>query len=506
MKIDWKKPQWTAGLAALLCGIAAHMMGLVTILHNNDDIGQMPFGYGTGVTSGRWLLSILGDLAVELGFSYNLHWVNGILFLLMIALAAVLTVDILRLRSRWLAGLVGMLFAVFPSVTATMMFRYTVVYYGISLLLALGAVWLTERYQYGGIPGAVCLALSMGIYQAYIPFAISLFVLLLLQKCLKGESDFAALVKRGIYYCCILAAGLVIYFLCLKLCLAIYGTQLSDYNGVDTMGQISLAQLPSLLKNTVYYFCMMPMINYCALSGMKLISICYVLLGLLSALLLLRLLIRCVRKPLMIALALVLCCLLPVALNFIQIMCPDGWIYTLMVYPFVLIGCVPVIFLDAAEDALWCRKLAEKALILVLSVLIICYAYETNVVYTAQYYGNRQMENYVSTMISQVRMTEGFDAEKEWAFIGQLEDPLLRSNWDEETRYGGSESLKGLINRPTRWYWFQIYCGYWLQYADEATIAELCQRAEVQQMPCWPANGSIKVIDDTVVIKLQDLQ
>ena len=506
VKRNWQKKPWTAGISAMIVGVAVHMVGLVTMLHNNDNIGEMPYGYGAGITSGRWLLTILGDLCMDMGFSYNLHWVNGILFLLLIALSAALTVDILKPRSRLVAGLWGALFAVFPSVTGTMMFRYTVVYYGISIVLAIGTVWFTERYRYGFIPGAICLALSMGIYQAYVPFTISLFVLLLLQKTLSREADFGTLVKRGIGYCLILAAGLLLYVICLNLCLTLYGTQLSDYNGVNNMGKISLAQLPYLLKETVYYFIMMPRVNYCSLAGMKLISYCYVFLGMLTALLLLVVLLRRVKKPLLIALAAVLCCLLPIALNFIQIMCPDGLIYTLMVYPFVLIGCIPGIVLDAADDNLRYSKLAEKVLVGVLSVLIACYAYESNVVYTAQYYGNRQMENYVNTIIAQVRMTEGFDAEKEWAFIGQLEDPLLRSVWENETRYGGSESVKGLINRPTRWHWFQMYCGYWLPIANDATIEQLCQTEEVQQMPCWPANGSIKTVGDAVVIKFQNME
>jgi len=504
MKKEWKNPRWMAGISALICGVAAHMVGLVTMLHNNDDIGQMPYGYGTGITSGRWLLTILGDFALDMGFSYNLHWVNGILFLMLIALAAVLTVDILQIRNRSFAGFLGALFVVFPSVTATMMFRYTVVYYGISFILAIGAVWLTERYPIGWIPGAVCIALSMGIYQAYVPFAISLFLLLLLQKALQ-KCEVGSLIKRGIQFCLVLVAGLVIYFLCLKLCLALYGTQLSDYNGVNNMGKLSLAELPGLLKLTVYNFCMLPLNNYCGLAGMKLIRICFILLGMISGVGLVYVMLCQVKKLQLIIMSIVLCGLFPVAVNFIQVMCPDGWIYTLMVYPFIMIFCVPMVILEAVEvNSL--RQIAGKLLIPVLAIMTICYAYETNVVYSAQYYGNRQMENYVSTMIAQVRMTEGFDAEKKWVFLGNIEDPLLRSGWEYEVRYGGSEFIEGLINRPTRWYWFQIYGGYWLPDVDEEIIARLERTEEVQQMPCWPTQGSIQVIDDFVVIKCQELE
>jgi len=317
---------------------------------------------------------------------------------------------------------------------------------------------------------------------------------------------FTELVKRGFFYCLILVIGLVMYFLCLKLSLILYGTQLSDYNGVNSMGKISPAQLPQLLKLTVYNVCMLPLDNYCGLAGMKLIRICYILVGIVTGMALLFVLMRHVKKPLLIALSIVLCGLLPVAINFIQIMCPDGWVYTLMVYPFVLIVCVPMVIVEAMEGRDRWKKLTENLLAIVLALLSVCYAYETNVVYSAQYYENRQVENYLSTMIAQVRMTEGFDAEKEWAFIGQIEDPLLRSGWDYEMRYGGSESAEELLNRPTRWYWFQVYCGYWIPSADETTVAQLSQTDEVRQMPCWPEQGSIKVIGDTVVIKCQNLE
>lgn len=57
--------------------------GLVNVLHNYDDIAQQPRGYGTGVTSGRWLLSIMGDFCDAIGGNFNLPTVNGLLFLLL---------------------------------------------------------------------------------------------------------------------------------------------------------------------------------------------------------------------------------------------------------------------------------------------------------------------------------------------------------------------------------------------------------------------------------------
>ena len=78
----------TAAIAALLAGIAAHLFGIVTILNNYDSIIAQPASYGTGVTSGRWFLNILGDIVGKCGGNYSLATVNGLLLIVFLAISA----------------------------------------------------------------------------------------------------------------------------------------------------------------------------------------------------------------------------------------------------------------------------------------------------------------------------------------------------------------------------------------------------------------------------------
>ena len=506
--IDRKRPEWAAWAAAMCCGVITHGFGLVTILHNNDDIGQQPFGYGTGITSGRWLLQILGDFVQDNGFGYNLPLVNGLLFLFLIAVTAAVAVSALQIQKRGSAALMGMLFAVFPAVTGTMFFRYTVVYYGVSLLLAVLAVWLLERNRRGLLPAAVCMALSMGIYQAYIPLTIAMLVLLMIRRILKENCNFRAAVLQGVYYCAALLAGLVLYYLALKGFLLLYGTQLSDYNGVNAMGKLSLATLPGLLKEALYFPVMLPLEDYCGLAGMRWVKIAYAGIYGISAVVAAYILLRRVKKPEMILLTGLLAVLLLVAVNFIVIMCPDGYIYTLMVYPFVLLGCVPLVLWECVgeEDGIrnWAGGAAGKLIVALLCLLIFCYSYDANVNYTASYYANRQTENYLNSIVVQVRMTDGFDTEKEWAFLGNIQDPLLRTPWQYEVSNGGNEAAYVLINRETRPVWIWHYYGYLIPFASEEKTEQLWSSDEVRQMPCWPNAGSIRSIGDTMVVKFQE--
>lgn len=509
-KIDCKTSEWTAVQAALIAGMITHLFGLVNVLHNYDDIAQQPRGYGTGITSGRWLLSLLGDFAEKSGGNYNLPFVNGLLFILLIAGCAGLLTSVFHIRSRKMAALIGMLFVTFPSAFSTLAFRYTAVYYGISILCSVFAAWILRRNKYGLLLSALCVSFSLGIYQAYVPITIGIFVLLLMQQALEGNASLWELVRQGLYDCAALLLGLLFYYIFLKITLVLYGTELSNYQGVNEMGKIALRDIPALVWESFYSVCMLPLKDYCGLASLRLIKAAYLLLGAASLVLIGYLLLTKVKKLSIAFFTGALCLIFPVAVNFVVIMCPDSWIYTLMVYSFVLIACVPIILFECLPEKKDCEKKGRDILAggisLITAVLISCYAYQTNVNYTALYYSNRQVENYLNSLIVQVRMAEGFDTEMDWAFIGEIDDPLLSCYWQYEMNFGGIEFTEWMLKRYSWGEWIRNYYGYSFPTASEDEIAALNDSEEVRNMPCWPNEGSIKVIDDTVVIKCQELQ
>lgn len=500
-----------AVLTAFFFGLLIHLFGLVNVMHNNDDIWQLPMGYGTGISSGRWLLTILGDQLMRWGLGYNITVINGVLFLAMIAVSAGFIVSIFHIRNKMSAALIGMLFVAFPSATSVLFFKYTTIYYGIAILLSVLAAWVLEKSRLGLLWSALCTAFAMGIYQAYAPITITVFVLLLIQQVLSGDADIRKIVRRGLYFCAALILGVILYFVFLKVSLAVYGTALSDYQGVDNMGKISLSQLPGLLKRTLGSLLKLPIYDYCGLANTGMLKLLYVLMAGEAVLLVGYILFAKLKKLSTTVITGLLCAVLPFAINFVVIMCPDTLLYTLMVYSFVMIPCIPLILFEClppvnngTKEKI--QKIAGKVIAVVTAVMIFCYAYGANVNYTAMYYGNRQVENYWNSIVTQVRMTEGFDADKEWALIGNIDDPLLESSWEYAISYGGNRFTEDLLNQYSRLAWVNNYMGIKVPAASEEKIAQLSATSEVQEMPCWPAYGSIKVIDDTVVIKFQDLE
>ncbi|MDO5400307.1 MAG: glucosyltransferase domain-containing protein [Eubacteriales bacterium] len=506
--MDWikkyrKSPEFVAMVSALIMGYITHNFALVNVMHNIDDIGNQPYGYGVGLTSGRWLLTLLGDTAQSFGLNLNLPFVNGLVFLILISIAAGFLVSVFAIKSKLSAGMIGMLLVVFPSAATALIYRFTAPFYAMAFLMATLAVWVSERQKWGVLLAALLITCSLGIYQAYVALSIGMFVLLLIQRAFLGE-PIPALLRRGLRACLTLILGLLGYFLCLKICLALYGTVLSDYNGMNNMAGLALKNIPGQVVKAFYDFCKFPLTNYCSLAGNKLIKIAYLLLGVASFGLVLYLLFQVKKDVIRVAAVILLLAAFPVGVNFVEVMSPGAWMYTMMVYAFVLVPCAPLILLECIPEKVW-RPAVVKCLSVVTIALIMAYGYQIHANYTANYYINRQTENYISSIVTQVRMTEKFDADKKWALLGNIQDPLLDSPWEYELSNGGLFGTERTLNDISRYYWFWTYIGYRLPMADAETIENLRALPEVKSMPCWPAEGSIKVVGDTVVIKFEEL-
>lgn len=101
------------------------------------------------------------------------------------------------------------------------------------------------------------------------------------------------------------------------------------------MGHISLEQLPLISRNVLYTFFCLLFGNVYSLIPTALMNVIYSLLALFSLVGLVLILYQCVQtkksgRGLLIALAVVLCCIFPFAVGLIHFMCPTSYIYILL--------------------------------------------------------------------------------------------------------------------------------------------------------------------------------
>ena len=507
LKKRLNSPAYAAMIITFIFGIAVHLFGLLNTMHNHDDINNQPSGFGTGVESGRWLLTILGKIAQHIMGNYTLTWFNGVLFIALLAVSVGFVVATFKLKSLKSGALIGMIFVVFPTATCTLLFRYTAPYYGLAILFAVLAVWVIGKIRFAFFISAALTAMSLGIYQGYLPLTASLFVLLLLKQTLDEDLDFLAMFKQGIFYCATMVAGLVSYYVILQFSLRYYGVELLDYQGISDMGKLPLSDLFGVIMTAFSSYGALVTEDYCSLAQIGLLKIAYSLAYVIFVAMIVIAIIGKKRRIGTVAAIVFLCAAFPLAGNLIVVMCPNSRIRTLMVYSMVILLWAPLLLMESMPPCPAVKKklasFSRKSVFAVILVAIFSYSYLAQVNYASQYFANRQMENYMNALVVQVRMTEGFDTEKKWAFVGNISDPLFKNRWLYADVYTDNMDSEYLLNSYSREEWIKYYFGYTVPLAWESNVAELQKMEEVQNMPCWPNEGSIMVIGNYVVIKFQ---
>lgn len=525
----FEKNHHIAFFAAMLSGVFIHLFGLVNTLHNYDDIAILPFGFGTAIPSGRWFLGILAGIYHFFFGSYNLPFFNGVICLLFIALSAACLVRIFDIQSKKISAAVGLLFAVFPAATSILFFKYTAIYYGFALYLSVLAAKLLilPRGKRSFFLAALCIVLSLGIYQAYLPVTVTILLVWLIKRCMENtEESCKKIFLSGLMYCLCLIIALAVYRLLVEGIIGVanyvienhydwveafsYGTKveklsLESYQGINQMGQMSIGKFFTAIWTSFRNFYLLPIHDYCSLAQNIVLKIIYPLFWLFSTGLIVYT-VKARRMPLPKILTIALLWLIyPVAVNLIGVMCPDSDIYTLMVFSFVMVGCTPLLLWQAAPpvSSVKRQKKVGGSLTVMVLLMAFCYAQLANLNYSILYYQNRQIENYASTMTAQIRMTPGYDAKKQWVFVGKIDDPSFNSAWDDVPSFGFQLTPQDIMNKYSGKSWFSNYIGHDVKW-DDATAKKIRKSKEFKEMPCWPNEGSVKVIDRYVVVKFAD--
>jgi len=188
-------PQWwVCFFSALVVGLIAHLYKITNWLPNWDSL---VFRYDSQnmLGLGRWFLPVVCSFSSF----YDLPFLNGLMAILFHALGGVCICKILNIEKNITAFLIGAVIVSFPTVTSVMMYNYVADGYSIAFFLScLAALFLTrERPRY--ILSAILIALSSGIYQAYITVTIMLILLKLIDEIIYNNATFKAVLKKSVF-------------------------------------------------------------------------------------------------------------------------------------------------------------------------------------------------------------------------------------------------------------------------------------------------------------------
>lgn len=506
----------TAMISGLITGLLTHFYMLTHKLPNWDDANNMSQS-GSGDYLGRWMLKYLHPLGSE----YSIPAVHGFLMILCITLAACFVLEIVQAKSTFAAVFVPMLMVTFPSVACTMTFMFMAHTSGMAILMICVAVYLLRRYKYGWLPCALLLIGSLGIYQSYISIAIALMLMGMIVDMIKG-AEFADTLKKGILCVLVLLASVGIYMV---LCHVIYPTiDQETYGGIGNMGQIAVADMPRLIgrcyKRFLEYFLWKPFDFVSKTAQYANVLTCVLLGGAFIYLL-------AVKRIYQDALRLLLCCcmmgFLPLAVAFVYFMAPDADYSMLMLYAYVLIYVMLAALTELCMEH-WKESKIEKriliyakygAVLLTAGVLTVS-AYTdyliTNQAYLRMEITKDRVTSYYNRIIASVEAKEGFQNGDAVAFLGEFyyvdnPSPLEAESLDgfgtDIFRTMSGVTLEnGLLTSGVRNNIIRTYIGFEMTDLSSQEGEEIMQSQTYQNMPVYPAEGSIEKINGIWIVKL----
>lgn len=502
------KQEWKIAFgAAFLIGLLIHLPIMVSDIPNHDGLSSMYFDQNM-ITSGRWFLTI------ACGFSsyFTLPWLIGILALLFLAGTAVALVELLEIKDSMLIVLVSGLLVAFPAVASTYAYVFTMDGYMMALFLAVLSVLLTAKYKKGFLAGGICLAFSMGIYQAYLPFAVILCIyqvaILLIEKKTIKEKLLSAcpyLYMGGI------GAGL--YYVILQVLLKIQGKELASYQGINGMGGENAqgAGIVNTLLNMWRDFFVFTLKGNVFFNNAFSVVALLVLVVLFGATLVLLVYRRKWWKNLGFFVIIGLLAIgLPISANLILLVSPNVTYHLLMRYQWVLLLILMIAFCNRYRTE-WKDKgicIIQWGMVLGAFVLLFNYGVTDHIGYSNLQKRYEKTYAYCVRLLDRIEQAEGYYHGIPIAMVGIVGYTEFPTTDITEKVTGGMIGLSGdtlLYTADNYQAFMKNYLGATLNFLDVETVGEIYFDEEYIAMDTFPAANSVKVVDGIMYVKTENV-
>lgn len=496
--------------AAVILGLIAHLYMFTNKLPNHDDVGHL-FSASYGTASGRWLLPTV----LQWDGSFSMPWLIGLLAVLCLAGTACLTVTLLRIRSTPGCVVTAALLVSFPSLAATFSYLFTADAYCLGTLLAAFGAYTAVRHRRWGVPlGIAAITLSMGIYQSYFPVAAVLMVGALLFEALDGEKTFRQLVLRGLRLAAVLALSMAAYLVVVRL--TTRGSGLVDYMGISSMGSLTWSQLPGILLKCYREYWVLFVQNGYGFH-LPLVKPLVLLAGLGTVVLLAALLRQKKLGAGRTVLVVFLVAIYPLAGNLIHVMTNGSRVHSLMIYGMVFLAVAPVALVEYAAQSLtapsvpkgMAKSILSWAILGAMAVTAWSYMVTDNQAYLKMQITFDQGMAYSNRLLSAVEGCDGYERGLDVVLVGSNDytGDLYPTPSLNQVQLTGVLGLAELRTSYTYGYFLKYYLGFteavYLQGSDKA--AALAETETVQEMPVYPADGSVRRVDDAIVVKLGEI-
>ena len=487
-------------LSAIAVGLVAHIYKLTNWLPNWDSL-VFRYDPQNMVAMGRWFLPVV---CAPSSF-YDLPWLAGLLALVFHGLGALCICQAFKVNKNMTAALIGAAVITFPTVTSVLTYNYVADGYAIAFFLSCLAVSLLVKEKPRYALSAICIALSAGIYQAYLTVTVMLLLCYLITEALREETKVKELIFKTLKFLATGACGMALYYILMNVILKVTGTELLEYQGLsDAMSFDSfniLAILYTVKQSFVSYF-------FDFSNGLSVFTLLNCVVFALTVALYLVEMIK--RRTSLVKLLIVGACvvLLPVGASLLAFVNSSVDYHNLMKMGFFVFYLFLILQYEKADFKAQKLNSAKAWAIFGVTALLV---FNNIVIANVSYHKlNMAYQKSYGTLIriaDRIEQTEGAEECESILVLGALENSEAYSVKLPPDMTGITDGYilradDEVVGQSVLCSALNDYCGkdYRFLYGEEK--ASLLEKADEETMGVWPSENSILVVDDVIVIRL----
>ncbi len=488
--------------SAIIIGFIAHLHKITNWLPNWDSL-VFRYDPQNMVAMGRWFLPI----ASAPSSFYDLPWITGLIAILLYALGAVLIVRMFDVKKGLTAALIGGMIASFPTVTSVMMYNYVADAYALSFLLACIAACLLTNKKPNYVLSIFLIALSVGIYQAYITVTIMLLLSFLIKETYSSKTNVKDILIKCLKFLIVGGIGMVLYYLVLTIILKITDTSLLDYQGFGDAAALSginvYASLYVIKENFLRYF-----FNFS--NSLNVFGIINLLIFVITVVLYAFDIIKNKLPVLKVLLLLVFVIFLPIGAGILAFVNSSIDYHNLMNMGFSAFYILFIIQYEKTEfrrDKL--NNIKLWTIFLLTAVLILNHIVIANVAYHKLNMAYEKSIGTLNRIADRIEQTDGSDSCDSILVLGALEDSEEYSSYLSLDMTGTTDGHiiradDEIVGQSVLCSALNDYCGKNYKFLAGNEKEELLKQIDEGSMDNWPGKNSIQINDNVIVIKLGD--
>lgn len=459
-------------------------------------------GQNTATRLARWFIPFLTSF---FGKNIVIPLVIILFYCGMIGFSAFLLCKIWKIESVGFQILTTSAMVCFPVIIRQFAYLYTALAYSFAFLMTVLALYfLKKNHVWSFILGAGCLVLMFGSFQSYIGAAAALILmnfLLDLNSHEKLSKAFQDLIKY-------IVAGIIAGIFDLAI-----ANVMMNYRGIEASSRVSEVSVSEIIacldfSLPVSYKWFFMYFESDILSRNKLYMVLFFIIFILiiwKAIVLLKH--KNIFKSILL---LVGTTLIPLAMNVCAVIFPHNGMYDVMRYQYVLL--IPFLFaLFSHVSFNLCNSFLQWISYGTIFSLIMGYTISANASAICYKLAYESTYTQAVSMLSEIYELEAYQAHETPIVLGggTIGYADTYEAFGQLFRYAIVESgpvfWPGEYGLTTcRYYYFLDYLGINPGWLTNEQYRYVVNTEQYREMPCWPQNGSVQMIDGYAVIKISD--